>query len=75
VQRRGQAERLGTLASLDAAALALRDAVAVLLDPAVPDDQVRTSVFRRVEREALAAAAADCERLARRQRGPRTPRW
>ena len=65
VQRRGQAERLGTLASLDAAASALRDAVAVLLDPAVPDDQVRASVFRRVEREALAAAVADCERLVR----------
>ena len=65
MQRRGQAERLGTLAALDAAASALRDAVAVLLDPAVPDDQLRASVFRRVEREALAAAFADCERLVR----------
>jgi hypothetical protein len=65
VQRRGQAERLDTLASLDAVASALRDAVAVLLDPEVPDDQVRASVFRRVERESLAAAVADCERLTR----------
>ena len=65
VRRRGEAQRLDSLASLDAAALALRDAVTVLLDPAVADDQVRASVFRLVERDALAAAVADCERLTR----------
>jgi hypothetical protein len=54
VERRGRAERLDTLADLDAAALALREAVAVLLDPSVPDDQVRASVFGRIERATLA---------------------
>lgn len=65
VERRGRLERLETLGELDAAALRLREAVAVLLDPDVPDDQVRASVFGQVERAALAAAVVDCERLTR----------
>lgn len=65
VERRGRVERLDTLADLDAAALRLREAVAVLLDPAVPDDEVRASVFGRVERATLAAAVAEYDRLAR----------
>jgi TnpA family transposase len=65
VERRGQTERLRALADLDAAALRLREAVAVVLDPGVADEQVRALVFDRVAPEALAAAVADCDRLAR----------
>jgi hypothetical protein len=50
-ERRGQTERLQTLADLNAAALRWREAVAVVLDPGVPGEQVRAVVFDRVAPE------------------------
>jgi TnpA family transposase len=65
VERRGRADRMESLADLDAAASRLADAVAVVLDANVPDHQVRELVFARIGPEVLAAAVADCGRLCR----------
>ncbi len=48
--------RMRSLRDLDAAALKLRDAGAVLLDETTPDPEVRSAVFAMVDREALAAS-------------------
>ncbi|NKD56106.1 Tn3 family transposase, partial [Haematospirillum sp. H4485] len=48
--------RLRSLRDLDAAALKLRDAAIVLLDPETPDDAVRTAIFQLVDIDSLAAA-------------------
>jgi len=57
--------RLRTLRDLDAAALQLREACAILLDPRHRDPAVRAAVFARVAPEALAAAVATVDALAR----------
>jgi hypothetical protein len=40
--------RLRTLKDLDGAAATLADVCRVLLDPALPDDRVRSRVFERI---------------------------
>ncbi len=57
VERSGQRRRLRTLKDLDRAALLLRQACLVVLDPGCADRCVRASVFNRVPRDQLAQAA------------------
>ncbi len=61
----GEKERLRTLGDLDAAALQLRDACAILLDEACSSARVRSLAFARVPRPQLAEAVALVESLAR----------
>lgn len=49
--------RLRSLRDLDAAALKLRDAAIVVLDPEIPDAEVRAAIFQLISSDALAAAA------------------
>lgn len=56
--------RLRSLRDLDAAALKLRDAAIVILDPETPDDAVRKAVFQLVDTDALAAAVERVGELA-----------
>jgi len=63
-RRRGQQERLRTLRDLDAAALQLREACAVVLDSTWDDPQVRTAIFARVPKERLLEAVGAIEALA-----------
>lgn len=48
--------RLRSLRDLDAAALKLRDAAIVILDPETPDNAVRTAIFDLIDRQTLDAA-------------------
>lgn len=57
-------ERLRSLKDLDQAALLLREAVAVLLDPDVPPEQVRTLAFERLGEASLRAATLTVQELA-----------
>jgi hypothetical protein len=61
----GQKERLGDICDLDAAALLLRQACAVLLDESTPDRAVRHTVFETISREDLAEAMARIDSLTR----------
>ena len=61
----GEKERLRTLRDLDAAALQLREACAVLLDEACSAARVRSLIFARVPKPQLAKAVALVEALAR----------
>jgi len=65
VERQGDRARLRTLRDLDAAALRLRAACAVLLDPAHRDPAVREAVFAAVAAEDLAEAMQTVEALTR----------
>lgn len=49
--------RLRSLRDLDAAALRLRDAAIIVLDPETPDEEVRAAIFHLISSDALAAAA------------------
>lgn len=64
-QRTGQQERLRTLRDLDAAALQLREACAVLLDEGCADPEIRSQVFARVPKQRLQSAMAQVAALAR----------
>ena len=61
----GQKERLGDIRDLDAAALLLRQACAVLLDESTPDRAVRRTVFETISREDLAEAMVWIDSLTR----------
>jgi len=61
----GQKERLGSIRDLDAAALLLRQACAILLDETTPDRAVRRTVFDSIRREDLADAVAQIDSLTR----------
>ena len=61
----GQRERLGSIRDLDAAALKLKQACAVLLDDTTPNAGVRPAVFSLVSRVELAEAVARIDSLAR----------
>ena len=63
----GQKARLGSIRELDAAALKLSEACAVLFDEGTPDDAVRQAVFALVPRDDLAGAMKRIESLARPQ--------
>ena len=58
VEHAGQQRRLRTLKDLDRAALLLRQACLVVLDPGCADRLVRDAVFARVPRDQLTRAAA-----------------
>jgi TnpA family transposase len=61
----GEKERLRTLHDLDAAALQLREACAVLLDETCSAARMRSLIFARVSKQQLAEAVALVEALAR----------
>jgi TnpA family transposase len=61
----GRKARLRTLKDLDAAALQTSAACAVLLDPTVPDAQVRAVAFAGIPPDALEAARQPIARLVR----------
>lgn len=69
-EQRERQHRLRTLRDLDASALHLRDACAILLDRQYPDDAVRQAVFARVPPDVLAAAAVRVGELARSDDAP-----
>lgn len=56
--------RLRSLRDLDAAALKLRDAAIIILDPETPDDAVRTAIFQLINTDVLAAAVERVGELA-----------
>lgn len=64
-KRTGEKERLRTIKDLDAAAMRLKEACSVLLDPTCDDNRVRTEVFTRISKEHLAMAMAQVEALTR----------
>jgi TnpA family transposase len=64
-KRTGEKERLRTIKDLDAAAMRLKQACAVLLDPTCDDYRVRTEVFTRISKEQLTMAMAQVEALTR----------
>lgn len=64
-KKTGQKARIRTLRDLDAAALQLREACALLLDEALATHQLRAAVFERVPRERLVEAVAVVQALAR----------
>jgi len=57
-KRTGEQERLRTIKDLDAAALRLSAACAILLDSACNDREVRFEVFTRISKEQLAQAVS-----------------
>lgn len=57
-ERASQRERLRTLRDLDQAALQLREACLVLLDPEWEDQEIREAIFARVPSHKLKAAVA-----------------
>jgi TnpA family transposase len=61
----GQQKRIRSLRDLDAAALALADVCAMLLDALYPDDEVRTAIFRQMPAEQIAQAITTTHELAR----------
>jgi hypothetical protein len=61
----GQKDRLGSIRDLDAAALKLKQACAVLLDETTSNAGVRRAVFSLVTREELAEAVVLIDNLAR----------
>ncbi len=63
--RAGRQERLRTIHDLDAAALQLREACAVLLDDACGDAKLRSTIFTRVSKQSLAEAVTLVGTLAR----------
>lgn len=63
--QKGQQERLRTARDLDAAALRLRRACAILLDETCADTSIRPTVFTHVPRPELAEAVAQVGALAR----------
>ena len=64
-KRLGQKQRLRTLRDLDQAALALREACSILLDPQYPDQQVREAAFERIPEAQLRRAVETIDTLAR----------
>jgi hypothetical protein len=58
VYKAGQREMLRTIRDLDAAALQLRNACLVLLDPTYEDAELRQAVFSRIPAEKLRKAIA-----------------
>ncbi len=57
--------RLRSLKDLDAVAMTLAQACTPLLDPSLPDDELRGHVFARVPRETLAGALRELSTLVR----------
>ncbi len=64
-EKRTTTHRLRTLRDLDTAALRLREACAILLDPAYPDQALRETIFARIPEEALLDAATTVADLTR----------
>jgi TnpA family transposase len=64
-KRLGQKKRLRSLRDLDQAALALREACEMLLDPAFPDEEIRVAVFRHIPEARMRQAIETVDALAR----------
>jgi TnpA family transposase len=64
-KRLGQKRRLRTLRDLDQAALTLRDACSILLDPQYPDPQLRDAIFDRIPEVQMRRAVETIDTLAR----------
>jgi len=64
-KRLGQKKRLRSLKDLDQAALALREACALLLDPSFPDEEVRAAVLQRIPEIRMRQAIETVDALAR----------
>jgi TnpA family transposase len=64
-KRLGQKKRLRSLKDLDKAALALREACELLLDPSFPDEEVRAAVFQRIPEARMRQAIETVDALAR----------
>lgn len=58
-------ERLRGLRDLDAAATTMAEVCSLLLDPELPDAEVRTRIFARFSREGLARAVKEAQALVR----------
>jgi UDP:flavonoid glycosyltransferase YjiC (YdhE family) len=65
MRRRSKEARLRSLRGLNAAALKLRDAGAVILDEETSDGDVREAVFNLIDRDALVAAVERVAALAK----------
>jgi hypothetical protein len=64
-ERKGEAGRLETIGDLDAAALRLRDAVRIILDPGHADESVRAAIFGLIARSQLEQDVATVGMLSR----------
>jgi len=64
-KRLGQKNRLRSLRDLDQAAIALREACALLLDSAFPDEEIRAAVFQRIPEARMRQAIETVDALAR----------
>jgi TnpA family transposase len=64
-KRLGQKKRLRSLRDLDQAALTLREACALLLDPSFPDAEVRAAVFQCIPEAGMRQAIETVDALAR----------
>jgi TnpA family transposase len=61
----GEKARLRTIKDLDAAASQLSQACRLVLDPLIPDAELRAAIFKAVERGALESALGQVEALVR----------
>jgi TnpA family transposase len=64
-EKADQKARLRTLKDLDQSTATLADACRLLLDPTLPDDQVRATVFERIPKTKLEGALANVSGLIR----------
>ncbi len=64
-QAEDQKARLRSLKDLDALAITLTEAMGLVIDLSIPDEQLRSAVFTQIPREALVQTLADISQLVR----------